>query len=398
VADWVRSSDLLDLLGQSERRTLPPIKAARMTHALAETVDAAHQSGLLLGIDHPQRLRVTTEGNLRIAFPGPPPDATLRDDVTALGALLYLLLTGRWPLSDGPAGLLRAPRSPNARVVPPATIDPQIPAPLSSLAVRTLEDGEAGGIRTSSAILRALDDAADREELAQQRKAAGEPDNVDPDGTVWTTKKPVHDHARRRKLAVGVTVTVVAAVAVLAWGAMSLINVVQGDSDSQGPKLNLGETSASSAPSRGGDDSDNAQTLHKTDASTVRLFNPGSDGDNPQDAKLAVDGDPDTSWQTDLYKQQLPALKPGVGLLASFDDTVNLSKIKIAAGSPKTRVEIRTADNSDPDLADTTKVGSGKLSKKGTTISLRKAVEADHVLVWLTKLSPTDSQYQSEIS
>src|SRR5699024_12604472 len=69
-----------------------------------------------------------------------------------------------------------------------------------------------------------------------------------------------------------------------------------------------------------------SQTSHKTAASTVRLFNPGSDGDNPQDAKLAVDGDPDTSWQTDLYKQQLPALKPGVGLLASFDDTVNLSK------------------------------------------------------------------------
>src|SRR5699024_12651443 len=118
----------------------------------------------------------------------------------------------------GPAGLTPAPRSANDHVVPPARIDQRIPASLSSLAVRTLEDGEAGGIRTSSAILRALDEAADQEELQQQRKAAGEQDNVDADGTVWTTKKPVQDQARRRKLALGVTVTVIAAVAAVAWG------------------------------------------------------------------------------------------------------------------------------------------------------------------------------------
>src|SRR5699024_11722647 len=80
VADWTRSSDLTDLLGHSQQQPLSPVKAARMTRALADTVDAAHQSGLILGIDHPQRLRVTVDGHLRIAFPGPSPDATLRDD------------------------------------------------------------------------------------------------------------------------------------------------------------------------------------------------------------------------------------------------------------------------------------------------------------------------------
>ena len=397
VADWTRSSDLTDLLGHSQQQPLSPVKAARMTRALADTVDAAHQSGLILGIDHPQRLRVTGDGNLRIAFPGPSPDATLRDDVTALGAVLYLLLTGRWPLAGGPAGLTPAPRSANDRVVPPARIDQRIPQSLSSLAVRTLEDGEAGGIRTSSAILRALDEAADQEELEQQRKAAGEEDNVDADGTVWTTKKPVQDQARRRKLALGVTVTVIAAVAALAWGGMSLISVFRGDSGPQGPKLNLGSTGEPSTSTQPDGGSDTQSDLTLADASTIRLYNPGSSGDSPADASRTVDGDPDTSWQTDLYKQQLPSLKPGVGLLASFDGGVTLSEVRITTTSPQTHVEIRTSEGSNPDLSETTKVADATLSGRETTISLPNPVDSEHVLVWLTKLSPTDGQYQSTI-
>lgn len=410
VADWTRSTDLLDLLGPGAQRPVAPATAARMTYALAEAVDHAHQSGLVLGIDHPQRLRVTPDGKLRIAFAGPLPDASLRDDVKALGAVLYLLLTGYWPLAGGPEGVPDAPRSPSNRVQPPQSLDSRIPSSLSSLAVRTLEDGDNGGIRTSSAILRMLGDTAEQEEQVARRKANNEPvdDSVAADGTVWTTKKPVKDAKRRRKLALGVTVIVVAAVGILAWGGMQLINFFHGDSGANGPKLNVAATtqhpsqSATPAPSEGGkappeQPSTTKATAQPVAPASIRLYNPNSSGDNPADAAKTIDGDPATVWQTDQYHEQLPALKPGLGLLATFDKPITLSKLKITTDSPGTYIEVRTTNSANPTLGQTRVVGSGEITGTHTTITLDKPVKSRYVLVWLTKLSPVDGEYQSKI-
>jgi len=86
-----------------------------------------------------------------------------------------------------------------------------------------------------------------------------------------------------------------------------------------------------------------------------------------------------------------------VGLLASFDGGVTLSEVRITATSPETHVEIRTSEGSNPDLSETTRVAAATLSQRETTISLPDPVDSEHVLVWLTKLSPTDGQYQSAI-
>src|SRR5439155_353708 len=81
-----------------------------------DDAEAAHRHGLVLGCDHPQRVRVTPEGRTQMGFALPRPELTPADDVRGLGAVLYCLLTAQWPLSPSDAaraGLSPAQRGPD---------------------------------------------------------------------------------------------------------------------------------------------------------------------------------------------------------------------------------------------------------------------------------------------
>lgn len=394
VADWSPGTDVAELLA----RPVPPGMAARMVEPLAAAVESAHHSGLVLGMDHPQRLRVTPQGVLRLAFPGPRPDATLRDDVKGLGAILYLLLTGRWALDGGPPGLPGASVGPNGSVVSPSTMRADVPAELASIAVRSLEDTSVGGIRTSAALLRVLDGVAETERFPPPPSQLPDPELAD-DGAVWTTRRPVRDEDQRRKLMIGVTILSVATVGVIAWLGLQLISFFSDSSDTPGvPEVVVPVTPPASSQPQAPPPPPPPPAAAPVKPEEVAVFVVRGEKDNARQINRVIDGNPATIWNTDSYRQQFPVLKPGVGILATFDEATDISKVVIDSPSANTVVEIRAATETTPKIDDTTLLGTATLTGGRIEIPLDAPEPTEYLLVWITKLGGEGQKNLTQIA
>jgi hypothetical protein len=388
VADWSVGTDLIDLIAE---HPLPAANAARLLEPLASAVEHAHHAGLVLGVDHPQRIRVTPDGMLRLAFPGPLPEAVPRDDVRGLGAILYLLLTGRWPLPGGPQAIPPAPVSPDGSIVPPNVLSGYIPADLSTVAIRSLEDTQIGGIHTSATLLAVLDEAARTAEQTEFLGPVSRPADEDTEA-VWTTRPPTRDRNRRRKLAIGVTALAIAVVGILAWLGTMLIDFF-GDDGGSGDTVVVEQPSGSNgeapppAPKPAG----------PIKPASVDVFSIGGTPDNPRRVGFATDGDPGTEWKTDTYKQQFPALKPGVGLMASFAESVRFASVVIDSPSVNTVIQIRTSPSPKPTLEETKVIGEATLQGGKVEIKLNNAEPTQYLLVWITKLGDGNKTALGEV-
>jgi serine/threonine protein kinase len=132
------------------------------------------------------------------------------------------------------------------------------------------------------------------------------------------------------------------------------------------------------------------------------VFSPGGPPDHPGQANLAIDGDPNTSWPTDIYQDAVPfpAFKQGVGLLLHLSEPTGLDQVTIDVPSTGTEVQIRAAHSATPaTLSDTVELTPSVTLQPGhNTIPVDNHAMTSDVLVWITKLGTTDGQSRSAIS
>ena len=123
---------------------------------------------------------------------------------------------------------------------------------------------------------------------------------------------------------------------------------------------------------------------------SVAAFGPGG-GDDPQNAALAVSGNPATPWQTDWYTTPyFGNLYAGTGLLLDLGRTVTISSVRLSlGGAGGADLQVRAGDS--PALADLRPVATSAGAGGTVQLTLASPAHARYLLIWFTKLPPDDS-------
>jgi len=392
VAEWIRGGSLQEVADTEPS----PVGAVRAMQSLAAAADAAHRAGVALSIDHPSRVRVSIEGDVVLAYPATMPDASPQHDIRGIGAALYALLVNRWPLPESGvrSGLAPAERDATGNPVEPMAVDRDIPFQISAVAVRAVQ--EDGGIRSASTLLNLLQQAT---AVADRTEILGPIDDSPalPTAPVSTGGDYANFARRRRNVLIGVgaaLAVIVVALLVLASVVSKIFGNVGGlNKDELG--LNGPSSSASSAPSSAA-----AGSVVKPTKATV--YSPDGDTDNPGQAGQAIDGDPSTSWSTEVYTDAVPfpTFKQGEGLMLQLPNPTVVGQVTIDTPSTGTKVEIRSASTASPSrLEDTTVLAPALALKPGhNVIPVKSGSPTSNLLVWISTLGTTNGKSQASIS
>jgi len=386
ISEWIRGGSLKEVAA-----AIPSaVGAARAAQTLAAAAEAAHRSGVGLSIDHPGRVRVSVEGDVVLAFPATMLTTTPEDDTRGIGAVLYALLTDRWPLPETgvASGFAPAILDPNGQPVEPRLIDRDIPFQISAAAFRAVQEG--GGIRSAPTLLNLLRQAtavADRTEVITP---------VDePDVPVARVRRRGRGSRRSKGLLIGLGVAgLVLAATVVGIGLFvkSLVSDVDGPLD---PRA-IGGSAVSSAPQTSSPPTTDVKPIKAT------AFSPEGTLENADAVSLSIDGDPTTAWKSEDYSspRPFPTVKNGEGILLELPKAVVLGSVTVVVNGTGTSIQIRSSDTSSPaTLEDTTQLTPPQAMNPGpNTFAITSPTPTSNVLVWITQLGDVGDKHRAEIA
>jgi hypothetical protein len=405
VSEWTRGATLKEVADTQPS----PVGVADAVLSLAETADVVHGAGLALSIDHPERIRVSVDRRLVLAFPATMPNTTPRDDLRGIGAVMYGLLVNRWPAKDGAPVEDWKGVEPDAegRIAEPAVLDPRIPFLISSTAAGLVRDGD--GIRSAKTVSTLLREASDDAKNCAAPSTTRELLLPPPPGRYASFRNfgPTEkaDYARRQllKTMLGTAAAVILVVLMTFANTISgIVGAVDTDATMHSERLGLQTTAplpASPAPLAAPPRAAQSGTVKPLKAS---VFSPGGAPDGPTTAGQAIDGDPATAWSTDTYfdAQPFPKFKDGVGLLLQLPEPTALSAVTVDLDSTGTVAQIRSSPRAAPArLGDTAELSPPTPLRPGhNVIAVNKSAPVSFVLLWISTLGTTGGKSHSDIS
>jgi len=304
-------------------------------------------------------------------------------DFYALGVVAYECLTGIRLFDGDPMTVLVAHRDQEAPPLPPG-----VPAGLGDLVTAMLQkdpakrptDGRAIAAQAERFVaptvsLPVVVDPYPAEAAPAAPKRPAPATVITPATGVLPAETTTSAGPRRR------TPLILAAAAVVVVGAVvAAVLLMRGSSPS--PKH-----AASPAPAK-------PAAIHV--ASVQPYAGTGGSADHPEEASLADDGNPSTSWYTQHYASaQFGQLRNGAGLLFDLGHPVAVKSLTLRLSVPGVAVQVRAADATG-NLMSAQKVGSA--ANAPAVVSLHPTVTARYWLVWFTRLASNDGAYRAGVA
>lgn len=399
VTEWVEGTPLAAVLREGP---LDPRHAAEIAYRIAEALVAVHAAGAAHGRLHPDNVVLTPDGRVKITdletaavrAARPATADPVAEDTRATGALLYAMLTARWPHTVG-HGLPAAPVA-DGRLCTPRQVRAGVPPRLDRATMRALDlpdRADAPGLRTPGALLDALDAPLPATEAGGAHSYAAAPplrqrfDQRPSPQTDPEARPEAHARLRPSVLRVAVPATLAAALAVGGWLAGRQIGQVPGLADRF--------AAISSAERAAPDRSASAPTPLPLAGVTDFDPPPGDGQEAPELVPAAHDGDPSTAWHTDRYRSSpdFGGIKGGVGLLADLGRATTIGAALVSLTAPGATVELRAAPAATtPGRSAADFSVLARVENAPAELALRPAgaVSARFWLVWITRLPPAE--------
>jgi hypothetical protein len=383
VREWIDGSALRDLVREDG-----PFDAEQTTstlHAVAEAVAALHASGMAHGNIHPGPVLIGGDGRVVLADSRVDTHTSNEADVRCIGALGYFMLTGHWPRVEGSRSALPdARRDSSGALIAPRLIRAGVPAYLDDLVMDLLNPNLA--LPTAQVLASELA----RLDTGEQLLFGGA-------GTLRFADESVSEGSRsatpKLLAAGGVALALVAAGLVLG---MKALNAGSSTLPSARPSASFGANpSPSLAP---------AVKPHaiKLRPDQVRIVDPKGDRAETKNAARMVDGNTETIWKTNWYRQSnFGTQKPGIGILIKLDAEELVSSVTVQATAAGTDAELRTGTADAPDskagdkmIVDSYKVVAGQEFTNGGSrmvFSTDLSTKYQYLMIWITNLPPESS-------
>ena len=412
VGQWVDGATLTDLLAGGP---LDGEVASSITAKVADAVAEAHRNGIALGAVHPSLVRVNFDGQVRLSHVISYPGASTDQDIRAIGGLLYLMLTGAYPLpQNGMSPALPVAPTSGGRELPADEAKSSAPAGLSALAERTLHPEGQHGVRSAAAIAALLHgaDTTQRDSVLDGAEA--------PSATPSQLAERRLMRERRAKLSVaGVMLLALTVLLAIVVGSVikRAVDSVQDPVITSDQRLDvtttLAATSAEVPPptGSGGQASVTGSAPPVAPVNQVNVpivagevYDPQGNGQKDYTSYVdrVYDPDPTTAWQTFAYRQQFGpnGLKLGVGLLLTLDHEVSPLTVTVTTTTPTINVQIRASDGNINAAVDQTQVlASSSVGTAPAAIALQNAPTSKYLIVFVSGLHQRpDGDWDGSIS